>query len=167
MPPRVVWPSVRANGSCDGEYPLKLGWDFLAVVNAVGGNAQSQRSDGGNRRPASWTVSHHSGHRFNVGPPTTVVFLPQSDRDRFRRGCFHRSCAPPSDIIDSRIRADPAAKGPASGSLPTGGSTRAPATCRQVFLHLATALTPALAPAASRWRTPSFPPRRGPDRPTA
>jgi hypothetical protein len=35
-----------ANGSCDGKYLLKLWRDFLSVVNAIGGNTQSQRPDG-------------------------------------------------------------------------------------------------------------------------
>ena len=64
------------------------------MVNAVGGNTQSQRPDGGNRRFASWTVGYYAGHGFNVGPPTAVVLLPEGDGNRFWRDHFHRSCGP-------------------------------------------------------------------------
>jgi hypothetical protein len=46
MPAKVSSPSPMASGSCDGKYLLELWWDFLPMVNAVGGNAQSQRPDG-------------------------------------------------------------------------------------------------------------------------
>jgi hypothetical protein len=49
-----------ANGSCDGEDFLKLWRDFLPVTHAVGGNAQGQRSGGGNRRIPSRAIRHYS-----------------------------------------------------------------------------------------------------------
>src|ERR1035438_4143482 len=67
---RVSSPSPMANGSCDGEDFLKLWRNFLPVIDAVGGNAQGQRSDGGNRRIPSRAIRHHPGHGLDVGPPT-------------------------------------------------------------------------------------------------
>jgi hypothetical protein len=39
-----------ANGSCDEEDLFELRRDILSVIDAVGGNSQSQRSDGRNCR---------------------------------------------------------------------------------------------------------------------
>lgn len=94
MPPIASSPSPMANGSCDGEDLLELRWHGLPMIDAVGRNAQSQRSDSRNCRFASGAICHHSRHGFDVGPPAAVVFLSQDDGDRFWRDCFHRSCAP-------------------------------------------------------------------------
>jgi hypothetical protein len=76
-----------ASGSWDEENFLELGRDVLSVIDAVGGNSQSQRPDGRNCRLASRSVGHHSGHGFDIGPPTTIIFLSQYDWNGFGQGC--------------------------------------------------------------------------------
>src|SRR5580765_3426422 len=53
--------------------------NFLAMVDAVGGNAKGQRAHGGNCGFTTRPVGHHSGHGLDVGPPAAVVFPPHDD----------------------------------------------------------------------------------------
>lgn len=79
--------------------------DLLAAFDAIGGNAQRKSSDGSDRGLARRAICHHSWHRLDVGPPATVFFVSDYDRNGFDCDCLHPS--PLHRIVrDSSDRSD-------------------------------------------------------------
>src|SRR5579859_4209689 len=63
---------------------------LLTVLDAIGGNAQGKRTYGGDGGLASLAVGHYSWYRLDVGPPATVLFPPNRDRNGFHPDSFLR-----------------------------------------------------------------------------
>lgn len=51
------------------------------MLNAIGGDPERESANGRNGGIARGTICHHPGHRFDVGPPSSVFLLSYLDRD--------------------------------------------------------------------------------------
>ena len=61
------------------------------MIDAVSGDAKSQRAHGGNGGFTTRTVGHHAGHGLDVAPPSAVLFPSDDDWNRFQGGVVHWS----------------------------------------------------------------------------
>ena len=61
------------------------------MVDAVSRNAQCQRANSRDSCIASTTVSHDSGHGFDISPPAPILLAPYDDWNRFYCDSLHES----------------------------------------------------------------------------
>lgn len=98
----IPW-AQQASGSCHRENLSKRCGNLLAMVNAVGGNAQSQSTYGGYCGFACCAIRHHPRHRLDVGPPAAVVLSPHNDWNRFYCDRLHLAfIIPQRDAMERR-----------------------------------------------------------------
>ncbi len=89
-PPIPAGLCSNAIGSQYGENPREWVGNCFAVLNAVGGNAESESTNSGDGALACRTICHHAWHRFDVCPPSAIFLLPYQHRNGFDSDGLHK-----------------------------------------------------------------------------